>query len=255
MDPASRKALLAQCPAIFMALGDVLSTTAKEAASAAAAAAAGSAAAGGDADADADAATNNGDKKRQTLHHPASSPMLKTKRLKPLLACLSATIKAAAAEEGTGTGGSPYSLLSGLAAEALSLKTALEAVGEASASLAMQLQCGQVAEELDAIVDATGGVEAGAGAGVPAVGGKEEEEGGGVAGGSGKKKKRKVKGDSSSPKKPKRKAVDDADPATPAAAAGTAAGREEEEGKVKDGSSSKKEKRKKKKKRRESTEG
>ncbi|CAN0178962.1 unnamed protein product [Ectocarpus sp. 6 AP-2014] len=209
MNPASRETLLAQCPAIFKALSDVMSIAAKEAASSAT----------GD-------AAETGDKKPAKASAASSSAMLKAKRLKPILGCLSATVSA---DEGVGA-------LSALASEARSLKASLAAVGEASASLAMQLQCGQVAQALDAIAAAGGKEENGAAETV-------SEEGG-------SKKKRKM--DKSSPKRKAAAEVDVApdtevdSPVKTAAAAAT----DDDESKLKSSSS-----KKKKKKRRESKEG
>lgn len=214
MNPASREALLAQCPAIFKALGDVMSIAAKEAAASAAAAAATE---------KGDTAVT-GDKKPAKANAASSSAMLKAKRLKPILGCLSATISA---DKGIGA-------LSALASEARSLKASLAAVGEASASLAMQRQCGQVAEALDAIAAAAGGQEEN---GTTAETVSEE---------GGSKKKRKM--DKLSPKRKANAEVDvspDTEVHSPVAAV---AG--DDESKLKSSSS-----KKKKKKRRESKEG
>ncbi|CAM9621337.1 unnamed protein product [Scytosiphon promiscuus] len=160
MDPTSRDAVLAQCPAIFKALADAFCTTATEAASANAATAT---SADGN---DSQSATATEDKKKtpSPKANPASSTMLKAKRLKPLLACLSTTLSSVAAaaaddDDESGVGGNTVGSLSGLGSEAKKLKAALEAVGEASASLAMQLQCGQVAQELDEAFAGMGGAD------------------------------------------------------------------------------------------------
>ncbi|CAM9169353.1 unnamed protein product [Ectocarpus sp. 12 AP-2014] len=211
VNPASRESLLAQCPAIFKALSDVMSIAAKEAASSAATAATGDAA-------------ETGDKKPAKANAASSSAMLKAKRLKPILGCLSATVSA---DEGVGA-------LSALASEARSLKASLAAVGEASASLAMQLQCGQVAQALDAIAAAGGKEENGAAEPV-------SEEGG-------SKKKKKM--DKSSPKR-KAAAEVDITPDTEVDSPVATAAADVDESKLKSSSSSKK----KKKKRRESKEG
>eukprot|EP00903_Cladosiphon_okamuranus_P021832 g20075.t1 len=241
MDPASRKALLARCPDIVKALGDVLSSAAAETASPAA---------GAGADA------TNGDEQaapRIGAGKAASSTMLKAKRMKPLLACLSAAISAADGGEGTVSRGNGFALFSGPAAasEARALRAALEAVGEASASLAMQQKCGQVAHELDAVAPA-GGV------------GQQAEEAAqeGLQEGDKKKKKKKRKvgeDGEASPKTPKRKAAqvdgggDGSSGAATPGGVGDAAAGEAEDGKAsgKSGGSSSK----KKKKRRESKEG
>ena len=156
MQPLSRKALLAHCPAIFQALGDILSKTAAGAATAAAAAAAAEPAAApaaaptavpGAVTAAAELAPTvkpgSDARTKKKANNAASSSssltMLKAKRLKPLLACLTHTIQA---DEGMDS-------LAGLTSEAQVLRTALEAVGEASASLPMQLLCGEVARGLD----------------------------------------------------------------------------------------------------------
>lgn len=167
---------------IFKALAEVLSATAaaaEEAAAVAAVVAATSAT-------DVEAAAGEKDSASKTAHMVASSTMLKAKRLKPLLGCLSATIKA---DEGKGS-------LSGLKTEARAMRAALEKVGEASASLAMQLLCGDVAGELDVIEAAS-------------TGGDNDADEKGV---EHKKKKKKKRGDDAgddddkaSPK-PKRKA-------------------------------------------------
>ena len=235
MDPASREALLASCPGIVKAVGDVLSSTAAEAASSSAAAAASATAATA---ATADAGASNGEKKAapKAPANVASSTMLKAKRMKPLLACLSAAIGTA---DGGGDGSALFSGPKAAAAsEARALRAALEAVGEASASLAMQLQCGQVAQELDAVAPA--------GAEQAAAAAEEDDK-------KKKKKKRKAEDGEASPKTPKRKAAQVDGPATPAGAGDAAAAAEGEDAEAagKSSSSSKK----KKKKRRESKEG
>lgn len=140
MDVAAREVLVSHCPAIFKALGDVFASAAAEAATASAATDAGEKSAEADAPPAEKGAAKTTNASKSKLN-TASSTMLKAKRLKPLLGCLSATISA---DEGVGS-------LNALSAEARSLRVALNVVGDASASLAMQLLCGEVANELDAI--------------------------------------------------------------------------------------------------------
>lgn len=192
MDQASRKALLAHCPAIFKALGDVLSNISAQAAAAVTKAAT----------EEQETTVENGDAAPKSKAAAASLTMLKAKRLKPLLACLSATVSA---DEGVGS-------LARMTSEVQALRRTLEAVGEASASLAMQLQCGQVAQELGVLNG--GGADVDDASVADAVEGRE------------KKKKRK---DKSSPKT-KRKAEQVDSPAVDGAA--TSVGVKGGEGKV-----------------------
>lgn len=149
LNPASRETVVANCPAILKALADVLMKTS--------AAAAASTSEGRDADASANGKLEDTDKDDEkagkkyngkNANPPALPPMMKAKRLKPLLACLSVSIKALADGAPRGDGSK---VLSGLLSEASALRSALSAVGDASASLPMQLLCESVADELDAI--------------------------------------------------------------------------------------------------------
>lgn len=202
LEPVSRQGLLEHCPAIFKALADVLSTTAAAAAAVAATTGAASAT-------DVKDATEKGTAPKTATKTTASSTMLKAKRLKPLLGCLSATIKA---DEGVGS-------LSGLKTEARAIRAALEKVGEASASLPMQLLCGDVASELDVVDEGPTGDS-----------GVDEN-------GVEHRKKKKKREDKASPK-PKRKATSVDSPAV--SGSGAADGGDEGEGKGKKTSSKKK---------------
>lgn len=137
MDPISRKALLAIRPAIFKALADVLSNTAANAEATSGAPSLADAAAEKPAGSEQEASDGKGTASKTK----ASSTMLKSKRLKPLLGCVSVIISA---DDGAGS-------LAGLAPEARKMRASLETLGEASASLPMQRLCGKVAEELDVI--------------------------------------------------------------------------------------------------------
>lgn len=137
MDPESRKALLTQCPAIFKALGNALREASAQAATV-----------GTDDeqkqrdDASTDPETR-AEVKTKVNMTARSSNMLKAKRLKPLLGCLSATVSADS-EDGGGA-------LKGMVPEVRDVKHALKAAGEACASLPMQLLCNRAVEELDRV--------------------------------------------------------------------------------------------------------
>lgn len=166
---------MAHCSAVINALASVLQTIAGEANA-------------GSLQAAAKDATGKGQ-----ATTTASSSMLKSKRLKPLLGCLSSTVKAFEREKGPG-----LLTTAGMREDAAVLRAALAAVGEASASLNMQLLCDQVAGELD-IID-----------------GKSEFEAPGVTTGADERmdgvKEDDGKGKSKSPKstKKKRKAAEEA---------------------------------------------
>lgn len=208
LEPVSRQGLVEHCPAIFKALADVLSTTAAAAAEAAAVTAATGAASA----TDVKDATEKDTTSKTASQTTASSTMLKAKRLKPLLGCLSATIKA---DEGVGS-------LSGLKTEARAIRAALEKVGEASASLPMQLLCGDVASELDVVDEGPTGDS-----------GVDEN-------GVEHRKKKKKREDKASPK-PKRKATSVDSPAV--SVSGAADGEDEGEGEGKEKKTSSKKKR------------
>lgn len=135
MDPESRKALLTHCPAIFKALGEALRKA--------------SAQAGTDdkqkeQQVPATAGTDDASTKTKgNMTTARSSNMLKAKRLKPLLGCLSATVSA-------GT-------LKGMVSEVRDVKRALRAVAEACASLPMESLCNRAVGELDRVMQGEDG--------------------------------------------------------------------------------------------------
>lgn len=162
--PVSRKTLLTNCPKILKALCNVLTATAASASAATASSERASLScehakdtSTNDKKGDTDAKDSAGETSK-TCPNPAAASlsMLKTKRLKSLLACLSVSIKAiaeASAEKDSD------SLLPALSAEATALRGALSAMGEASTSLPMQRLCESVAGELDILGGGDGDVQ------------------------------------------------------------------------------------------------
>lgn len=160
LSTVSRKNIVASCPAIIKALVNVL-TTAAEAAQAVASASTAESSAKGGKDASKNETNDTGAKDATGTNAQVANPtralppLLKSKRLKPLLGCLSVSI-AAMAEPSEGTGSNS---LSALRAEATSLRAALSAVAEASANLSTQRACESVASELDVIGEVEEGAE------------------------------------------------------------------------------------------------
>lgn len=175
LNPVCRKKLLTFCPAILEALRNVLTTTAASASavnvtSAPASLSCEDAKDTSPNDKKEEKDTSSKDRKGEkdtedsaresskTTPNPTatSTPMLKAKRLKPLLGCLSASIKVIAEDSAENDS---ESLLPTLYREATALRGALLAIGEASASLHMQRLCESVAGELDVLGGGDGDVK------------------------------------------------------------------------------------------------
>lgn len=160
LSSVSRKNIIASCPAIIKALVNVLTAAAAAAEAVASARTAESSAEGGK-DASMNGTNDTGTKDAASTNAQAANPasalpsMLKSKRLKPLLGCLSVSIKAMA-EPSEGTG---RNSLSALHAEATALNAALIAVAEASANLSTQRACESVASELHVLGQVEEGAE------------------------------------------------------------------------------------------------
>lgn len=133
MNPESRRALLTHCPVIFKAMGDALIKASAQAATAGT----------DDEQKEQDEASTDPETKAKTKGNmnARSSNMLKAKRLKPLLGCLSATVSAV-------SGGD----LKGMVSEVRDVKHALRAVAKACASLPMESLCNRAVGELDRVL-------------------------------------------------------------------------------------------------------